>query len=243
MRQLYNPSVIFFCGLAIFAACLLRILLAGDFRLLFIVWNIILAAVPLLLVPVFRTLGKYGKSIWVKAGQLATGFLWLLFLPNAFYILTDFMHLNSEVLVNARNDYSRYGEVYERGDGLFIYDSLLLFAATFFGAYVGGLALVQAYNYFKKRISKQLVYLAIASIMVLCAAGVYIGRFGRWNSWEGLTHPHTILMDLFDNLITSETRGRFLILVFTIIIFQLASFAFIYYQQKSLSHARKAGAK
>lgn len=238
-----NSRILFLCGLAIFTGCSLRVVLAGDFRLGFLVWNIFLAAVPLLLIPVFRFLDSRGNGLVEKAGKLLTAFAWLLFLPNAFYILTDFMHLNSRVLVNAREDYANYSLVYERGDGLFVYDTFLLFAATLFGAYVGGIALVQAYIYFRIRVSKSLASAGIISIMILSAVGVYIGRFGRWNSWDGLTYPHKILSDLFDNLLTSETRKRFLLVVVTMVIFQIASFLYVAYHPKNKLHAKKAIAK
>ncbi|HUC20056.1 MAG TPA: DUF1361 domain-containing protein [Candidatus Polarisedimenticolaceae bacterium] len=223
------------CAAVICGIWLLRIALTGNLRYDFIVWNIFLASIPLLTMPVFTLINHRLKGYAAKIGRLITALVWLLFLPNAFYILTDFMHLNAQVSVNARHDTNKYFILYERGDGLYIYDTLLLFAATAFGAYVGGLALFYAYTYFRKKTSSTGTYMAMAAIMVLCAVGVYIGRFGRWNSWNGITQPHEVIADFFNNLVTAKTLGRFLILLIALLIFQLASLTLVYYQQKKRS--------
>ncbi len=220
-------SGILISAAAIILLYLLRIVITGNLRYDFIVWNIFLASVPLLIARVFPVIQHHLTGWIAKISSLAAAGLWLLFLPNAFYIITDFMHLNSSVVVNARHDTKTYSLFYERGSGLYVYDTLILFAATAFGAYVGGLALYHAYNYFKKRTSPLLTNTAIVLIMLLSAAGVYIGRFGRWNSWEGVTHPYDIVADLFGYLISTETRGRFIILVLTVVIFQVISLVFV----------------
>lgn len=191
-----------------------------------------MAAIPLMIEPVFGFLDQHGKSLAIRLGKLAVAGLWLLFLPNAFYILTDFMHLNGRVLVNARDEAHTYAAFYARGDGLYIYDTLLLFAATAFGAYVGGLALLHAYRYLKKAVSPGLTYMAMAAIMLLCAVGIYIGRFARWNSWDAIIYPYNVLADVSNQLMMEGVRGRFAVVIATMLIFQTASLLYVAYQKK-----------
>ncbi|HEX7260009.1 MAG TPA: DUF1361 domain-containing protein [Candidatus Saccharimonadia bacterium] len=218
-----NRSLIFLAMGAITAMWMLRVGITGSFRFDFIVWNIVLAFVPLLVEPLFGIIVRKTKGALAKMGKLVVSAVWLLFLPNAFYILTDLMHLNSRVSVNARDDSRTYTLLYDRGDGLYVFDSLLLVAATVFGAYVGGLALLHAWKYFRKRMPQLSAGAILALIMTLSAVGVYIGRFGRWNSWDGLIHPHYVISDLFTSLITPATQGRFLLILLTMLIFQLSS--------------------
>ncbi len=217
------------------AAVVLRALLApdGPFRYVFIVPNVLLAAVPLLLAPLFLLARRHlgGGSARVAAVFLAV--VWLLFLPNAFYLLTDFMHLNPDVLVNAPGGTATYALRYGRGEGLYLYDALLLFAATVFGAYAGGLALWRAYRWLRSKTSPTLAGAGLAAIMVASAIGVYIGRFMRWNSWEGLTQPHRILLDLLSDLHTPAELRRFLFTLLVMLIFQAASFLYMRRQKSS----------
>src|ERR1041384_6914554 len=72
------------CG----ALIVIRIILAQRLDYAFLVWNLGLASAPVL----FSTLTVLQRRL---SRRLLFGFLWLLFLPNAPYIITDFMHLRS----------------------------------------------------------------------------------------------------------------------------------------------------
>lgn len=212
------------CAGIITAVWLLRCILAGSFQYYgFIIWNVFLATIPLLLEIPFRKISHSLQGLRAKAGKLFLSAVWLLFIPNAFYILTDFMHLNSSVLVNQRDDAQHFGIEYFRGDGIYVLDSLLLLLATVYGAYVGGLALLRAYTFFKRHISVMQAKAALGFIMFLSAIGVYIGRFGRWNSWDGLIQPWNIAGDLISSLASSQIRERFLAVAITIVLLQLIS--------------------
>ena len=68
-----------------------RTLLAGSAMYLFLLWNLFLAAIPLL---ASGRLMRERRPEW--ALSLRDGLwlgVWLLFLPNAPYLLTDFVHL------------------------------------------------------------------------------------------------------------------------------------------------------
>jgi len=207
------------------ALWLIRCLLGGTLRFYgFVVANTFLAFIPLLVEPVFGLIYANMSDWKAKICNFMAAAIWLLFLPNAFYILTDFMHLNGRVLVNARSDSHNFAIQYSRGDGLYTFDSLMLLTATVIGAYAGGLALVHAFILFKKHTSLVKAHLVIGATMLLAGIGVYIGRFGRWNSWEGLTHPVNIICDLVNTVSASATRERFLLVILTIFLLQCMSF-------------------
>ena len=60
----------------------------SDFE--FLTWNLFLAWVPFVLAVVLHDAARRGQGM---AFLGAVGFVWLLFLPNAPYIVTDFVHV------------------------------------------------------------------------------------------------------------------------------------------------------
>src|SRR5690606_13089448 len=60
-------------------------------RYIFLLWNLVLAAVPLMLA--WWLLQRLGKHGWLGWKQLALTAVTLVFLPNSFYLVTDFVHL------------------------------------------------------------------------------------------------------------------------------------------------------
>jgi len=193
----------------------------------FIPVNIFLAAVPIILEVPIRIVARRIAGVLQKFWLGLLGLLWVLFLPNAFYILTDFMHLNPAVLVNERGDQYRHLVHYARGDAMYVFDSLLVFSATAFGAYVGGLALLHAYKYLSKKLVPQYTRLVFALLLLSSSVGVYIGRFSRWNSWQGVTHPYQILVELAQDIANPIKRERLVIMVITLLIFELACFIYM----------------
>lgn len=223
-------TILLFWALTVTVLWVVRAVITGSLEGYgFLLLNIFLAAVPLLLEPLFPIIKQKTKGVITKLALFAVAFSWLMFLPNAFYILTDFMHLNSGVLVNL--PYDNYGTslMYGRGDSLFVFDSLLIVAATIFGALAGGLALFHAYTYIKKKSGEWIAGLSISTIMLLAAIGVFIGRFGRWNSWEILYYHVFIVIDLFRQLMDPAIRERFIITIVTIFLFQALCLYCVHY--------------
>jgi uncharacterized membrane protein len=139
-------------------------------------WNLLLALVPAVLAPlVFRHRGERTALWWAGLG------LFVLFLPNAPYVITDLVHLRSDVL-HARNDAAVVGAVLPVyaafiGVGLLAY----AFCLSELGRYLARIGLAG------RRASIEL------GVHALAAVGVVLGRFARLNSWEPVTEPHTAL--------------------------------------------------
>ena len=108
---------------------------------------------------------------------------WLLFFPNAMYIITDIFHLR------------------ERPGIPEWYDLLILFSAAMSGVIVGFLSLQNVEQYLNTRIDKKYIPWVILSFFLLCGYGIYLGRYLRWNSWDIITQPVSLLTDIKQDIL------------------------------------------
>src|SRR5690606_25932784 len=60
-------------------------------RYMFLIWNLLLAWVPLL--AAWWLVRQLKVTNWLSGPNLALTLLWLIFPPNSFYIVSDFVHL------------------------------------------------------------------------------------------------------------------------------------------------------
>jgi uncharacterized membrane protein len=136
-------------------------------------WNALLALLPALFaVHLFRPHRAPGP-LWTI--ELVA---FVLFLPNAPYVVTDLVHLRSDVVV-AGSDAAVYAGV------LPLYGA---FIALGFGAYA--ISLHELAGWLRRSGRPHLVGRAQMGLHALCAVGVLLGRVARLNSWDTLTEPH-----------------------------------------------------
>lgn len=149
-----------------------------------IVWNLFLAFIPLgLSVLLFRrTSGS--RSIWWWVGFL----VFIAFLPNAPYLLTDIIHLIRAI----RSDYSAWIIT------LIILPPHLIAIVSGFEAYV--ISLINLGYYLHQQGASRFIVWAELMTHALCAVGVYLGRFPRLNSWDFVTKPDDVARTVIDNL-------------------------------------------
>lgn len=134
----------------------------------FLVFNLVLAWLPLL----FALVVHAGALRGLSPGALAVpGLLWLVFLPNAPYIVTDFVHLRWTV-----------------GMPLW-FDVLMIatFAAT--GALLGFLSLFLVQSVVRAIAGPLVARCFAVGALGMCSVGMYLGRFVRINSWDALQDP------------------------------------------------------
>jgi len=151
------------------ALLIARLVHLGSLAYPLIVWNLILAWVPLLLSLALLACAKRRRP---GRELVAIGLLWLLFLPNAPYVMTDFVHLG----------------YYHR-----LFDSLIFgsFGATGLALGLASLVIVQSVVTRAKGASAG--WAVAAASLVASAVGIYLGRVQRLNSWDAITHPGRIL--------------------------------------------------
>lgn len=138
----------------------------------FLVWNLVLAWVPFLCALVLYDGQRRG---WSRVMLIPIAGMWLLFLPNAPYITTDFIHV---------------GEI---GGAPVWFDALLVasFAGTGLLLGLGSLVLVQ--RVVTRATGVVMGWLFVLPVLALCSAGVVLGRVYRFNSWDALTRPEQII--------------------------------------------------
>jgi uncharacterized membrane protein len=146
----------------------------------FMAWNTALALVPLFLARLlFRDDARTGAWWWT--GVVA----WLLFLPNAPYVLTDSVHLLDDI--RDSSDWHVYTGL------LPVYGAFFLIG---FASYVWSLRMAQRFAVSRGWGTSW--FAIVMTIHALCAVGVYLGRFVRLNSWDVVTDPSTVTATLDD---------------------------------------------
>jgi len=85
--------------------------------------------------------------------------------------------------------------------------------------------MLNIYHYLKPMVNKYLIQLGMIAVSILAAFGVYIGRYQRWNSWDIVDTPYTLLKDCFHLIKHSTSEISFFCLLFGGIIY--ASYALL----------------
>lgn len=173
-NRLLIAFLIFIAGLI-----LARIVYSGNIRYLSMCWNIFLAWIPYILSCYFSD--YQAKEKWKQLFLFAS---WLLFFPNALYIVTDLIHLEEATHVPLW------------------YDAVLLFAASFIGILMAFVSLQKAEYLLSNVFSRQMVIVMIPVILFVASFGVYLGRFQRWNSWDVVHNPIGLGVDIFNRLVS-----------------------------------------
>lgn len=158
----------------------------GDATYRFLVWNLILAWVPL----VFAMLAYACARRRFTLGVALFGVLWLLFFPNAPYLLTDFIHLQ------------------EVGAAPLWYDALMLSAFAWTALLLGFVSLYLMQMIWRRSVGPAWSWVAAACALALGSFGVYIGRFMRWNSWDALLRPRGVFDVIRSQLENPLTHPR-----------------------------------
>lgn len=186
-QQLKNPSVVaflFFC-IGCFVLSIARCFISGTGTFLFLNWNLFLAGVPLL----FSRLLTYNDNI-TKAKILFLVPLWLLFFPNAPYILTDLFHLGNTASMPKW------------------FDLLLILSFAWAGLFAGFKSLQDIQRMLTKFMSERKSMIVIILLLFSAAFGVYIGRFERWNSWDLIVHPFSVAGDVVEKFTNPMSHLR-----------------------------------
>jgi uncharacterized membrane protein len=172
-------------------SCLLvaaRIFHTGKLTFVFMPWNLFLAYVPYFISTMLTRMGAAGSHLFTRLGPRGSNLLriaglivWLLFIPNSFYILTDLYHLAD----GHRND--RVPEWF---------DLILILSFAWNGLFLGVLSTRQVEKLLAPDASFLGRWVFLYPVMCLNALGVFIGRVLRYNSWDIFTNPVDLLGDI-----------------------------------------------
>jgi uncharacterized membrane protein len=156
-----------------------------DFR--FLLWNLFLAWVPLVLALFVYDRYRRGTPLARLTPALV---LWLLFLPNAPYIVTDFVHLSA----------TRVPPLW--------FDGVELSAFAWTGMLLGFVSLYLVHAVVRNRFGGAVGWAGVLGVLALVSAGVFLGRVKRWNSWDVLTQPRSLLAQLHAHLADPASLAR-----------------------------------
>ncbi|HLA49250.1 MAG TPA: DUF1361 domain-containing protein [Candidatus Saccharimonadales bacterium] len=158
-----------------------RLLATGVSRYWFVPENLLLAWLALFFGWVLvQQLQSRGWRNW--RSLVLTG-LWLLFLPNAWYVMTDFIH------------------VFDSGEISYLYDIAMITALTLTGFLLGFASLFMVHRQLLKRLDIFSSALLIGAVILLISFAIYLGRDLRWNTWDILTNPSGLILNITDRLI------------------------------------------
>ena len=193
--KLRNEALVMILFAAVLSAAILKL----DPGRSYLVWNIGLA-----LVPYFSSL-LLSKNDTVYYSKILFPFfilVWLLFYPNAMYMVTDFIHFSLQTFYKASSEgTSLFGMKVEYVLDLSLWVSFALtVCAVFYGVASGYMSTtrVEKAIFKEKPAFGRVVFTVIVSI--LTGFALYIGRFLRFNSWDLLKDPLAILSWLKNGL-------------------------------------------
>lgn len=159
---------------------LVRLAVSGSMRYWFLPWNLFLAWIPFLLSFVVLYAGK--RYRWVSWQFIASLLAWLFFLPNSFYIVTDLIH------------------IHDTGEVGIVYDVVMMTTYVLTGTLLGFVSLLMIEKELRRGLSARISTLGILMIILLSSFAIYLGRYLRWNSWDVLANPASILLDVADRI-------------------------------------------
>lgn len=151
-----------------------------DLEYGYMIWNLFLAWLPLLLA--IRLTVVLRRKDWSSWEGLLTSIVWLIFLPNSFYLISDFIHLREVSRVDI------------------LYDTVMFTSFIYTGVLLGFSSLYLIHLRLKRHMQANEAALSVAATLLICSVAIYIGRDLRWNSWDILTNPGGLLFDISDRL-------------------------------------------
>jgi uncharacterized membrane protein len=153
----------------------------------FLIWNLVLAVVPAAASGAFAFLDGRPHPMILDAALLG---VWLLFLPNAPYLVTDLVHLTHIAPVPIWYDVALFGS----------------FAAT--GALLGFASVAEVESVLRRRIGAMTALGVSAAALLASGFGIYLGRFLRLNSWDALSSPSWVGRQVVHQVAHPVTRPQ-----------------------------------
>lgn len=164
-----------------------------SFEYSYLPWNLFLAWLPLIFA--FLLIMQLQKSRWSSWRAMGVSVLWLVFLPNSFYMISDFIHLQEIPRVDI------------------LFDVLMFTSFIFTGVLLGFSSLYLIHNQLRRRLTERAAAYWLGVTLLICSFAIYVGRDLRWNSWDILTNPAGLLFDVSDRLMHPGAYPQMLVTV------------------------------
>jgi uncharacterized membrane protein len=184
-------------------------------------FNLFLAWIPavfaLIAYNAYRKGSCFGAFI-----ALGCAIVWLLFFPNAPYLITDIVHLRPRV-----------------EEMPYWFDQILYMAFAFTGVYLGMVSLILMQALVKRSVGWILSWFFALGALVAGGFGIYIGRFLRFNSWDILLNPIPLIKEIFNWFRHPKSNSEAFTFALTFSLF----FAAIYFVVVAILNLRRAESK
>jgi uncharacterized membrane protein len=149
----------------------------------FMAWNLFLAGIPLGFAALLAKLERWRLALPILSG-------WLLFFPNAPYVLTDLLHLHA------------------RSGVPIWYDLLMLLSFALVSLWMGFQSLQLVQVWLARKTTPLMAWAFVGISLLLSGFGIYLGRFLRWNSWDIIRNPAALSADIWERFADPLSHGR-----------------------------------
>jgi uncharacterized membrane protein len=190
---------------------LARVAYTDSGRHLGLIWNLFLAWIPFILS--YFTHALISRRNWLYIILPVTAFLWLIFYPNAPYMLTDLQDLARRA-----------------GGAPLWYDVIIVVWCSWTGMLLGVISLYLMQDLIIRRFGRAAGWIFVFVISGLSSFGIYIGRFVRLNSWDILQNPAETAIEILGVVVDPSMRLAAFTLLYTFF------FLFIFLLLYSFSH-------
>jgi len=213
-RNRYSIAVFVLLNLACLICILLvaaRVAYSDSGGQLGLIWNLFLAWIPFMLAYFAHAASWRRATLYFVIPAIA--FLWLIFFPNAPYMLTDLQDLSRRAV----------------GAPLW-YDVIIVVWASWTGMLLGVISLYLMQDIIVRTFGRRAGWAFVFMTSALSSFGIYIGRFVRLNSWDILQNPGETAQQIVGVVIDPSRRLAAFTILYTIF------FLFVFLLLYSFSH-------
>lgn len=175
----------------------------------YMIWNLFLAWLPVVFA-VWLGRSLYHR-LWSNWLPLLLTVLWLGFLPNSFYMISDFIHVQEVRRVDL------------------LYDIVMFASFILNGVILGFLSVYLVHGQLLRRVRRPMATTLIGLVLLLCSFAVYLGRDLRWNTWDILINPTGVLLGVSDPIVNPHAHPQAFTTTITFFVL-LASLYVVVYQ-------------
>jgi uncharacterized membrane protein len=211
-RSFSDRRIVFVASLGVLSMFMLAMIAfqniyAGNSENLAMAWNLFLAWIPFVLALIIYDRGSPTAS---RPALVAVAVLWLLFLPNAPYIVTDLKYIDGFGSVSA------------------LYDVVLLASAALAGLLLGLTSLFLIHAVARRLIGAFSAWALVVGALALSSFGIYLGRVQRWNSWDVFVRPGSLFGDIAGGLLHPLSHPHPIAVTIVFTSFLVASYVVFY---------------
>jgi uncharacterized membrane protein len=177
-------------------------------------WNLFLAWIPLLLTLwLSRVLHR---KLWSSWEALLVTVVWLSFLPNSFYMISDYVHIQ------------------QVSQATVLFDVVMFSSFILNGVVLGYLSLFLVHQELLQRVSKRMSASLIGVVLLLCSFAIYLGHDLRWNTWDVLSNPGGILVDVTNHFVDPSAHDAAYTTTFSFFVLLSSLYIVIWYIARNM---------